>query len=986
MVEINMRKETYKELKENRNQLRVWILALLILMGFMILFMAQSVSASTWGATVTETNNINRGGLETSTTKDGLKIYAKSTGMIYDVYKFSGVNATTAYILDAGKTVLATSTFSGAKANFNYNIQVGTTYFVVVDSGGSAYTRNYGDGTIVNIAGTFINWTGGVRGSINGSADSDNIQYIIAGNSSVNLTSPNNGQAMTSNSVTTNATATVVGGATLTNMTYYDNSTGTWGARNTTKFANISNLTQTTVGSGMDVLVKTLNTSDSYINYIYDEFRVSGVDGTTIDYIYYYTDGTTATQSNSTSSTGFVSVYYYNPYLYKSVSRIEIYLDDAGAGSAYERNATAVSGGNNATMNFYNTYPSGSNILWNVQACDSDGDCGFSASNYTFTVDSTAPTVVVNYPTSIVNYGRNGGTLQLNYTATDSNLDKCWYSYDGVNSSATSCTTAVANLANITLTSTKTLIAYANDTAGNIGSATKSWDYKVFENINSYNTSTAETAYETFRINVTANSSLSRIWLNWNGTSYQLTQESLTNWSKSFDIPSGNTGNKSMNYIYQYAGSNITGDTFYQQVNSTIFVLCNATYANDFLNLTFKDEATLSNINASIPSSSFEYYIGSGSVTKTYTYSTTSNNYNYSFCASPTDRTFYVIPSVQYKQGTDYPQRSWDDSIITLTASVTTKVLYLLSYLDGTPVTFQVVNSAEQNVEGALVNISRSGYGVIELKNTDASGTATFFLDPNYEYSVAVSKTGYTTTTVSITPTQSTYTITLGGGLISTNISDYYKGVSISLLPALSSLNNGTNYDFNFTLSSSFWDIDEFGFVLKNSSGYVLGSDSISSANSGTASVNLETPESDKVIMYYYWVVSGVYTNGSQTWNIFDNSATSHSLSNFATRLKYYIVGAVGVDEDGIFGLDTFGLNIIVFLIIFVSGGVMAYKFGLDRPALILGTMTILTFVFDVFMEFITYPEFIPSVLNPGAASLLMILFTASAIFYEVTQ
>src|SRR5690606_34251686 len=85
------------------------------------------------------------------------------------------------------------------------------------------------------------------------------------------------------------------------------------------------------------------------------------------------------------------------------------------------------------TTTFTNTYSSGSNIKWNTQFCDSDGDCGFAVSNYTFSIDSGAPSVVLNYPTTLIDYGKMNGTLQLNFTATDTNLDKVWYNYNGTN-------------------------------------------------------------------------------------------------------------------------------------------------------------------------------------------------------------------------------------------------------------------------------------------------------------------------------------------------------------------------------------------------------------------------------------------------------------------------------------------------------------------------------------------------------------------------
>ena len=84
-------------------------------------------------------------------------------------------------------------------------------------------------------------------------------------------------------------------------------------------------------------------------------------------------------------------------------------------------------------------YPNGVKILWSIQACDSDGDCGFSE-NRTFTVDTTPPNITIITPTSIIDYGYIGKNVSLNYSAIDNvALSSCWFNYNNQNYS-TSCT------------------------------------------------------------------------------------------------------------------------------------------------------------------------------------------------------------------------------------------------------------------------------------------------------------------------------------------------------------------------------------------------------------------------------------------------------------------------------------------------------------------------------------------------------------------
>ena len=66
--------------------------------------------------------------------------------------------------------------------------------------------------------------------------DEAGLAYSLS-EASVTLNSPANNSISSTNEVTLNASAEVTNGAYLTNATLYDNSTGTWGARNTTNLS-----------------------------------------------------------------------------------------------------------------------------------------------------------------------------------------------------------------------------------------------------------------------------------------------------------------------------------------------------------------------------------------------------------------------------------------------------------------------------------------------------------------------------------------------------------------------------------------------------------------------------------------------------------------------------------------------------------------------------------------------------------------------------
>ncbi|KKM66963.1 hypothetical protein LCGC14_1475940, partial [marine sediment metagenome] len=156
--------------------------------------------------------------------------------------------------------------------------------------------------------------------------------------------------------------------------------------------------------------------------------------------------------------------------------------------------------------------------LWNVEACDTEGDCGFAPNNFTVIFDITAPNISVTAPTGLLDYGLVGGNESVNWSVNDSLvLDTCKFDYNGTNQTVT-C--ADNNFTFILEENNTNLTFYANDTTGNEASNFTSWEYKVFESNQTFNAETTEGATETFTINFTKVSSLqvSIINLIYNGT------------------------------------------------------------------------------------------------------------------------------------------------------------------------------------------------------------------------------------------------------------------------------------------------------------------------------------------------------------------------------------------------------------------------------------------------------------------------------------
>jgi len=101
------------------------------------------------------------------TPKKGMKVTIGGSNLtLSKITKKAGCDATTAYLLDSAKSVLASAAFSGNDATFSYPLISGAVYYFVADSGGSTHNYYYrAAGTGLPVAGTYLTWTNGYTGS-----------------------------------------------------------------------------------------------------------------------------------------------------------------------------------------------------------------------------------------------------------------------------------------------------------------------------------------------------------------------------------------------------------------------------------------------------------------------------------------------------------------------------------------------------------------------------------------------------------------------------------------------------------------------------------------------------------------------------------------------------------------------------------------------------------------------------------------------------
>jgi len=495
--------------------------------------------------------------------------------------------------------------------------------------------------------------------------------------------------------------------------------------------------------------------------------------------------------------------------------------------------------------------------------------------------------------------------------------------------------------------------------AGNKDYLFQIWgEEKILVNNVTYN----ETVYETknygnlfFSVNVSSDYfNITNATLNYDGTSYYVSNTTNDNYAYFYKEDINKTFNSTdVGFFWNFTLVNSTDTIYYDLLDSQIpsllvFGLCNSTLTTPFLNISFKDETNLSILNGKIPSSTFYFWIDDASVNKTYSFVNNTENLNYQFCAFPNE-TINLQSYVQYSS-TNYPQRIYNPSSSEeITNSLVSKIFYLLSSTDGIYVTFQIVNSAEQPIEDVIVNATREIDGIDTLLDsgiTGAAGSVTFWLNSDFSHTFTFFKLGYDILIESLKPTQTEYTITLGGGG-GESPPDYLQGISYFIRPSIDYLDNSTEYEFNYTLSSSYWELDEFGFYLYYGNGTLIDSN-ISTSNGGFLNlIEINTTElQSSIYMDYYYLVNSTYINGTRTWRIQPTYGRSFSIWNFFENLDTYL-------SAGLYGFDNFGKVLLsVVILILITGG-LSVRYGIVSDAAIMGILFGLVLLLDYGLGFI---------------------------------
>ncbi len=485
---------------------------------------------------------------------------------------------------------------------------------------------------------------------------------------------------------------------------------------------------------------------------------------------------------------------------------ITLWLSHGGIGlDEWHRNLTNIVEGTTNATNFSRDFPSGT-YTWNCEACAADFACYNATGNYTFSIDIEAPTLDYISHNQTQNYTRVGHIETLYWNVIDDvGVSSCGYNYNGTNVTIPTCSDNSSDFefeeGNFTI------LFYASDAGGNENTTYVNWSYKIYENATGYNSTSYVSNIEGIKINVSSDGTQTvTASINYNGSIFASTKSGDNSWmtfSNDVNIPLG-AGNKSFFWNINYGGDVYSTDENNQTINPFVLGFCNSTLTVEYLNFTFKDEGNQTELNASAPVANFDYWIQNININQSYSFLNNTDNFNYSFCFDPQNITVNLNLVFKYSR-LGYPVRTFSFTEQPFTNISTNQVLYMLATADGIYSSISVIEASGSTIGGVVVTIEREILGIWTIVGqavTGSDGLVTFWVNPNYAHRISASKTGYVTSLVTITPSQSLYTLVLGTAAGNATYSSELPGLEWILYPGSGSLTNGT-HNFNVTITST---------------------------------------------------------------------------------------------------------------------------------------------------------------------------------------
>lgn len=477
------------------------------------------------------------------------------------------------------------------------------------------------------------------------------------------------------------------------------------------------------------------------------------------------------------------------------------------------------------------------------------------------------------------------------------------------------------------------LTFYANDTFGNIGSESTSWDYTVLEIDRTFNNETIETESETFTIDLKSMEDLSGNFI-YNGNSYPATEsiigDLVTRYTTTIDIP---LVDEDTNITFYW---NITNSISIDTYNSTILVK-NLTYdfdeTNELLNITIYDETTNELVNDTELEVLIRYYLGTGTRNETLFNSQIANG------------TFHLGTNLETNLNTindftyvaaGYQPRKYINNLILLNGTITDLTLYLLANAEGTTQLFNVYEATSlDSISGAKIEAYRvEGEDLIfvDAITTDDGGNGNLWLNPDEPHQIVTTKEGCTPKTISMYPTGvaiQDIALDCGGGISGPTYNDteFFNqfNITVNFIPNIREVifNSSDPTTHNKTFQSIYEDT---GCVMTGAelrlinlaNGVILDTDtSIECAD--TLSINYNITSFDKLRLYLLITKPGNNPTYTMIYEIVDIGELVYEGSSIARILDK-------ITEIDDFGLTQKSKTFLAFVILFLILGYLSLE------------------------------------------------------------
>lgn len=483
---------------------------------------------------------------------------------------------------------------------------------------------------------------------------------------------------------------------------------------------------------------------------------------------------------NQVSSISVVEVNCSVINIVSNITNISLYSNQSGTFELVNT-TTGLSGQFNETTWSHNFGPEGK-YLWTCESCDEDNDCVFATQNRTVIIDTTFPILSVTSPRDSQGIFVLGNNLSLNWTVSDENLNSCWFEYNNINTTVT-CSenttefTPVLNVQNLTL--------YANDSGGNTISNFTSWTYDFVQNSINFNTTTIESSFESFILNMTTNINVLSIDSNfiYNGTIFPSTAscsgtECIV--QTSIDIPlivapspQENIFNFNLTIFDGFNSTNILTDENTQNVSDLIMGQCNASITTKTLNFTSQDEQNLERIIPFSFDGTFEFWLGSGSVKDNFSLSLNQTEIN--ICMGSANN-ITIDAQINYDEGQNeslYTSRFYYFDSKVVNSVLENIPLFLLKSASSTSFILKVQDQNLLPVSSAFIETQRyypgtDTFEIVQIARTDDEGKSVgFFQTETVDYKFIIKKNQeelLETSKGKVVPETSPFTLTFNTG------------------------------------------------------------------------------------------------------------------------------------------------------------------------------------------------------------------------------